>query len=60
MDIHDYKKFNCSQPPIQYMNASDAIATAITHALQPKVHALPIKGVGRLSVREGRLVAHAA
>ena len=47
-------------PAIAKLDASDALAAAITHALQPKVSRLLIKDAKRLSIRGGRLIAHAA
>ena len=46
------------KPAITEFDASDALAAAITHALQPKVSKLGIKDVKRLTVRGGRLIAH--
>lgn len=47
-------------PTIAKLDASDALAAAITHALQPKVSKLLIKDAKRLTLRGGRLIAHAA
>lgn len=47
-------------PAIASLDASDALAVAITHSLQPKVSKLSIKDAHRLSIRGGRLIAHAA